>query len=192
VQWGLVVGFLIAQRVLSSVADAHPAWSPYIWTLLYCYIAFALMTWIAYPLFNLLLRLDRFGRLALDEDQTRGANWLGLCLFTALAYLVAALSLGAIGWYMLMPALVFGLLCVPVSAIWRCSQGWPRQVMLGVTLLMLVMGLVLCVPVDALPRRQIWSELLILLWLGIVEVFPYAFIGSQFLGSYLMSVQVRK
>lgn len=190
VQWGLIVGFLVAQQVLSRLADAFPAWSPYIWTLLYCYIAFALMTWIAYPLFNLLLRLDRFGRLALDEDQTRGANWLGLCLFTALLFLIAALASGIVSFYM--AALVFGVLCIPVSAIWRCEEGWPRFAMLGVAIVMLLMGLVLIIPVDELPRRQLWSELVILLWLGLVEIFPWVFIGSQFLAGYLMSVRVRK
>ena len=141
-------------------------------------------------IFNLLLRLDRFGRLALDEEETRGANWLGLCVFTAVMFLIGALASGFVPFYM--AALVFGILCVPVSAIWRCPLGWPRNVMLGVTVVMLLMGLILIYPVDLFPRRQLWSELLILLWLGIVEVFPWAFIGSQFLASYLMSVRVRK
>ena len=190
VQWGLIIGFLVAQQVLGQVAAAHPTWSPYIWTLLYCYIAFALMTWIAYPLFNLLLRLDKFGRHALDEEEIRGANWLGLSLFTALVFLIAALASGIAPFYM--AALVFGLLCIPVSAIWRCPRGWPRNVMLGVAVVLLMMGLVLIIPVDDLPRRQLWSALVILLWLSMVKVFPWAFIGSQFLAGYLMSVRVRK
>lgn len=190
VQWGLVIGFFFGNQVLQQVAKNNPALAPYIWAGIYCYVAFALMTWIAYPLFNLLLRLDRFGRHALDEDQTRGANWLGLSLLMAIIALIGALSTGIATLYM--AALVFGLLCIPVSSIWRCEEGWPRNVMLGVTVVMLLMGLVMIIPVDELPRRQLWSALLILLWVAICEVFPWVFIGSQFLAGYLMSVRVRK
>jgi len=35
-----------------------------IYGLLVAYMAFALLTWLADPLFNLLLRFSRFGRLA--------------------------------------------------------------------------------------------------------------------------------
>jgi len=45
------------------------------------YLIFLLMSWIAKPLFNLFLRLDKFGRLVLSEDEITASNWLGLCIF---------------------------------------------------------------------------------------------------------------
>ena len=190
VQWGLVIGFFFGNQVLQRVAAANPALAPYLWVLIGCYVAFAIMTWIAYPLFNLLLRLDRFGRFALEQDQTRGATWLGLCLLGAALSLVAFLATQLTAFIVL--AIVLGLLALPVSAIWRCERGWPRMTMVIVTLLLLFFGLLASFPIDLLPRRNLLSVLIALASHASVEVFMYGSIGSQFLAAYLMSVRVQK
>jgi hypothetical protein len=94
---------------------------------LYCYIAFVLMSWLASPLFNLLLRLNRFGRHALSPDQVRGANVLLVCLVVTLSWLAAAIWRGdAILWF---ATLLFAALSLPASGIFRSELGWPRITM---------------------------------------------------------------
>jgi hypothetical protein len=78
-------------------------------------------TWLAYPLFNLMLRLNRYGKHILTKDQKRGATSVGVCLLGALGLLAYGLIenneialLGAVvaGFYMLVLA---GLFIVPVG-----------------------------------------------------------------------------
>jgi DMSO reductase anchor subunit len=97
------------------------------------------MTWMASPFFNLLLRLNRFGRLALSREQTVASNWLGLCL------LVALLGLAGAGWrsardLSLMTAFVFGFLMIPVSMVYRCPAGGARWTMAGAAICLALAG----------------------------------------------------
>jgi len=123
-QWGVIIGAVVVTRLLPPIAPL--------------YIAFAVMTWVADPLFNLLLRLDRFGRLALSEEQVTASNWVGGCLLVALVTLIAGVVLGN-------PAVMFGALAVaalilPMAATFRTTIGWPR---LAMSLYTLVVGLVI-------------------------------------------------
>ena len=98
-----------------------------------------LLTWIARPFFNLLLRLDRFGRLALSPEQIVESNWVGALLLTAV--------LSLLGYFVfsqdppLVAAIVFGLLSVPVAAAFRIRPGWPRTAMMVYIGLMVILGL---------------------------------------------------
>lgn len=126
-QWGIVIGGYVGYRLLSEVAHDNPEIAPFILPLLILYFVFAILTWTAYPLFNLLLRMSRFGRLALSDEQITASNWFGGCLLCALAALALAFVPGfAIS---LLAALVFGFLVLPLSAIFTCARGWPRTAM---------------------------------------------------------------
>src|SRR5262249_45363590 len=67
VQWAIVLGGFFGYQLLAGVARRNPNLSPWLVPILVAYAVFALMTWIAAPLFNLLLRLDRYGRYALSR-----------------------------------------------------------------------------------------------------------------------------
>ncbi len=137
-QWGIIVGAYVGYRLLGILASSQPALAPWILPLQIAYIVFALMTWMASPFFDLVLRLNRFGRLVLTREQTSGSNWFGLCLACALASFGLWLWKGG-GW--LLGAIMFGLLLVPVSSIYRCTPGMPRRVMAGLSLALAGMGL---------------------------------------------------
>jgi tetratricopeptide (TPR) repeat protein len=126
-QWGVIVGGVVGYLVLLWVKQMYPSVAWYIWPVLLLYLAFGVLTWIADPLFNLLLRLDRNGRLALSAEQVRASNWVGLCLFTALLFTVAGASSGWID--LLIGGGLFGLLVLPIAGIFDCRAGWPRRVM---------------------------------------------------------------
>lgn len=126
-RWGVVIGGLVGYNVLRNVSRQNASLARWILPLLIAYAAFVLMTWLADPLFNLLLRLDRFGRHALSRDQVVAANWLGGCLLAALLMLGAWLFTGDFRW--LLGALFQALLVIPVTGTLRCERGWPRAVM---------------------------------------------------------------
>jgi hypothetical protein len=177
-QWGIIIGLYILNRVLRSIADAKPEFSIYITPILIAYALFALMTWISYPLFNLLLRLDRFGRYALNSDQRKGANLLGATLAIAILSLIAFFATG-IGSF-LGAAFVFGLLALPASAIYQIEAGWPRYVMIVAAVGVFLLGSPLMLPFET-PLDS-----------ALIRLLPMAIIGVQFLGIFLGKVQVRK
>ena len=84
-QWGIILGGYFGYRMLATVARKHEGVAPYAWALMIAYIGFAVMTWLADPLFNLLLRLNRFGRLALSRKQVVSSNCIGLLLLALAA-----------------------------------------------------------------------------------------------------------
>jgi len=134
VQWAIILGGYLGNQALRGLAQAQPRWAPWIWPLITTYVVFCLMTWISYPLFNLFLRLHPFGKYALSADQKRGANWVGACVFLALAFLVAWLGFGVplseLG------AITFGFLLLPLAGTLACHEGWPRRLMAAYTALL--------------------------------------------------------
>ncbi len=152
-RWGLIVGGYVGNRFLVKLANSSPALAPWIWPIVATYVAFCVMTWIAYPLFNLFLRLHPVGKYALSDDQRRGATWVGACLFLALACLV-----GWLGFHVPLTelgAIVFGFLLLPLSGTFGCSSGWPRRLMASYTGLLFL--------------SQLGIVALILFWTGTVD-----------------------
>ncbi len=138
-QFGIIVGGWFGNRILGSIAKANPELAPWILPVRILYVVFAILTWIADPLFNLLLRLNKFGKLALSREQIIASNWLGLSIAIALTSLVAYFASDpGIPW--LYAALVFGLLCLPIAGTAKCQAGWPRWAGIGLTLVLLAMG----------------------------------------------------
>src|SRR5207253_2445762 len=86
---------------------------------------FAYLTWTASPLFNLLLRLDPYGRLVLTREQIRASNLVGACLVCALVgldiYLLRDSDAG------LMAVVVFGLLPIAISGAFSRRRAGGRR-----------------------------------------------------------------
>lgn len=140
-RWGILLGGYFGSRLLAGVSKSNPDLAPWVLPIRVLYIAFALLTWLAHPIFNLLLFLHPYGRHALNKDQRGQATWVGLCLALALSTLGIWLASGRNGDY-LIPPLVFGLLAIPTSAIFICDKGWPRTTMMSITLALAAVGLV--------------------------------------------------
>jgi tetratricopeptide (TPR) repeat protein len=114
-RWGMVIGVYFLFRILSGMNRAIPALKPILTPILILYLLFVLLTWTAQPLFNLLLRFNRFGRLALSREEIMASNWVAFFVFLALLFALAGVILdysvlipGAIGAF---------LMIVPVSGI---------------------------------------------------------------------------
>ena len=108
-----------------------PVLKPFLSPLLTLVFAFLLMTWIASPLFNLLLRFNKFGRMALSRDQRVESNWIGL--FAALG------AIGMVGYFFRQNDLTFvtmnffGLLLLPLVVTFHLPAGRPRLLMGALT-----------------------------------------------------------
>jgi tetratricopeptide (TPR) repeat protein len=139
-QFGVVLGGYFGSRILAGAARTNPELKPWILPLQIIYITFALLTWIADPIFNLLLRVNRFGRLVLSREQVVSSNWIGSCLLLALVSVGAYFILGS--ELFLITAAVFGFLVLPLAGTFRCSVGWPRKAMAAYTITMAVAGIV--------------------------------------------------
>jgi hypothetical protein len=140
-QWGVIVGGYFLNRMLTGAAAGNPDLAPWVLPFRIVYVAFVLLTWTAEPLFNLLLRLNRFGRLALSREQIVESNWIGGVILLALLSLGACVVQGFDSPF-LMAAMVFGFLIIPVAGTFKTSLGWPRNVMWAYTVVLAALGLV--------------------------------------------------
>lgn len=134
-QWMVIIGVYFGSKILAGVAKAQPDLAPFLLPIRVLLMAFALLTWLADPLFNLALRMNPYGRLALNEDQRRSSKLVGLCII--LSALCVAFGL-IVGFSLPLIAAIFGfgLLSLPLSAIFNCRPGWPRRTMSIYTVVM--------------------------------------------------------
>jgi Tfp pilus assembly protein PilF len=183
-QWGLIIGFWILSRIMNSYAEANPWAAPFVRPIVYVYIAFAVMTWLSPHLFNLLLRLSKFGRHALSDDQRTASNWIGITLATAITLLVGGLVLrdGDVGF------IGFGLvlLALPLSGAFVCDKGWPRWIMFAVSgVLLLLLLLHLAAEKSFLALPPIIGE-------SAFYLFVFGVLSAQVLAMILASQRVQK
>jgi tetratricopeptide (TPR) repeat protein len=127
-RWLIIIGGYFGSQVLADLAHGNPEMAPFVNPVRIAYCTFALLTWLAVPVFDLSLFLHPVGRHALNREQRSRALLVGSCLLLALGFLVAGLVPGARGGHFL-SALVFGLLALPASAVHSCTEGWPRTAM---------------------------------------------------------------
>jgi tetratricopeptide (TPR) repeat protein len=142
-RWAVVIGLLVLQQVVASVARTSPELKPFLQPVLIGYLIFALTTWTAMPLTNLLLRLNRFGRLALSPDERLASNWIGGFVGAGLIGVVYGMvAPSPYDWPGWLGALSCVILLLPLSATFGCEPGWPRRVMAFYTLVMFVIAVV--------------------------------------------------
>jgi tetratricopeptide (TPR) repeat protein len=139
VQWGVIFGGFIAFRLIQGVARATPDIAPLAWVLIAAYLAFVYLTWSADTLFNLLLRLDRFGRLALSRNEMIASNLAGSTLLVGLL---------GLGWWAvagsasgLSLALWGVIMVIPIGGAFR-RAGSGRLILIAFTVILALLGLV--------------------------------------------------
>jgi Flp pilus assembly protein TadD len=126
--WGFIIGGYVLSKVLQSFAKSNPQWATYIWLVLGIYLIFCLMTWIAEPLFNLLLRWDPMGRIVLSQKQVQAANWFGGSLLLAMVCLVAWVFIAAESFLIL--AIVVAFMVIPISSSLGTEASRARKILL--------------------------------------------------------------
>lgn len=127
-QWGIIIGAYVGYEVALQTAQAAPKLAPILYPLVFLYLIFVYLTWTASPLFNLLLRLNRFGRYALSRQQRITSNWVGASLLLAV---VSAVVWAVTGEFAAEAATIYFLLMViALTGTFRRQEGWPRWVMM--------------------------------------------------------------
>jgi len=187
VRWGVIVGGFILQRILVSISDTYPAVAPYCLPLILAYAAFALLTWLGQPLFNLLLFTDKFGRRALSADQRLQAlSIAGILLAAAALAGATACWAGEWDWAGYESAIYLVLICIPASAVFWCKSGWPRRRMVLCTAALAVLALI---PAAVWLGASLWPNIPVppvKTALGLTnDYFIPGLIGSQFLAMWL-------
>jgi tetratricopeptide (TPR) repeat protein len=192
-QWGLVIGGFVGQRLLVSLSRSNPALRPFVLPIIVAYLLFVLLSWLADPMFNLMLRLNRFGRYALDRRQIWASNVLAALLLSAVTLTtIAILSDRAVNW--LIAAGVLVALTLPATACFRMPQGWPTLVMTAGTATLALVGLgavAFSVAADsatnldeATRHSRTFSTL--------IQFFFYGLLASQFGANYLATVRPQR
>lgn len=138
-QWIIIIGLVVLNRVLRGIAENNPDLAPFVWPVLGVLIGFVVLTWLAGPLFNLLLRLNRYGRHALSREQKLEANCVGICLLAA----VGALAYGLIDNHItgILLTIYFAVLLLPISGVFKAPWGWPRFVLATAAVILAGIGL---------------------------------------------------
>jgi tetratricopeptide (TPR) repeat protein len=91
------------------------------------------------PMFNLLLRMDPFGRHLLTKDQVRGTYVTLFSVGAVLFCIVGAIAARSVLFAYL--AFVFSLWSLVASAIYECRAVWHRSMITALTLCLLAVGL---------------------------------------------------
>ena len=86
-RWVVVLGFYFGYQLLRGAAAANPALQPYVAPILVAYLIFVVLTWVAQPMFNLLLRSTPMAAMRYRIHQVVASNWFG-------GFLAAAVVLG--------------------------------------------------------------------------------------------------
>lgn len=191
-QWAVVLGGYFGNSLLGDLQDSRPSLAPFILPVRVAYVVFVWLTWAAQPLFNLVLRLNRYGRLALSDAERGESTWVGACVAAGL--FCAALSpFVADSMLWLLGAGMFAFLVLPVTAPYKCPRGWPRAVMVAFALVMAAVGISAFgagVMVDTLPRSQArqWVP-----WLrGLATAYGIGIFACPWVTNALMLVRPRR
>ncbi len=154
-QWAVIIGLYVLFRLVREVARSNPAMAWVLYPVMGLYVVFVLMTWLGDPVFDSLLRLNRFGRLALTDERRRASNVL-LGAIVILGVTAGIIAYTGQWWWtatilLVTPVLLFA------TKIWQAPHGWPRLAMLGYLGAMLVLALT-CGSLFALEGGFVYGE----------------------------------
>lgn len=131
-QFIIMIAAFVLNNAIANYAVSHPQYAFYCFVFLYSYFGFVIMTWVAVPLFNLVLRTHPLGKYALNEEEISTSNWIGLCIFLAAGCAIGSLVTGNLGLRDI--AVHVALLVIPIIAVFSAPAGLYRTL---VTLLAL-------------------------------------------------------
>jgi tetratricopeptide (TPR) repeat protein len=178
-QTGLIIGGIVGQQVISNLARNHPSLAPFLYPVLFAYFGFVVLTWLAVPLMNLLLRLHPLGKHALSWEQRRSSEVTAALLLIGIG--ISAWALVVDSGELLLLGVVTLISMLPAINIFNCEAGWPRYAQVAMSLGLFAVGAVLV--------GRIYYEL------ARIEsffVFPVFAMMSQFLTHYFTRQRVRR
>jgi len=132
-QWIFIIGLIVGVRLLRELAKIVPVLAPVITPIIILYFIFVFLVWTSDPLFNLLLRLDKFGRLALSEEQVFASNVVGMLIGgSALSFIIFLVALNSTfidTSTPLLTSIFLGLMILPASGALAKKKGRGRKIL---------------------------------------------------------------
>lgn len=139
-RWVFIIGAYLGYRIFFKLAENYPDLAPFLYPFIALYIVFAFSSWIAKPVSNLFLRLHPLGKYALDEDEIKATNAVGL-LGAAAILTGTGGYLGGMGLLVLL-GLLMGVMLIPVSGMFNVHpRSRARRYLLYYALLLAAMAL---------------------------------------------------
>lgn len=142
---GVIFGGYFGLQVVRQVSNSNPELRPLLIPVIGLYFIFVFLTWAGPSLFDLILRLDRFGRLALSREEIVASNWVGGCVLLAIILAVIGLAGGeTIRTPVLIAAAQSLAMVIPVAGVFKFDPGKNRQILTiytAVLALLVVIGL---------------------------------------------------
>ncbi|MEO0895614.1 MAG: tetratricopeptide repeat protein [Bacteroidota bacterium] len=151
-RWLVVIGFYLLYRLVIEVAQSNPELAPFLMPVIILYVLFAFSSWLASPISNLFLRLHPKGKHALDKEEKLASSLVGGSFGISLVLLISFFILGnritsdlsiegETAW-ILLPALYFGFMSLPLSGMFNTRQGGRnRKILVGATIVLAIAGL---------------------------------------------------
>lgn len=125
----LMIGAYLLFRLLTDVAQRNPQWAPFIFPLLIAYVVFAVSSWLGNPLFNLVLFTNKFGRLALSNEE----RWTSLLVAGSLTISLLLLAASIVSPVCLFSSVGMLLATLPLSKVFSALPGQPRLTVIGLS-----------------------------------------------------------
>jgi tetratricopeptide (TPR) repeat protein len=133
--WGVLIAFIGS----GELAKIFPNVGPWVY---YPIAAVVLPFWVLLlvqnAVFNLLLRFDRLGRLALSEDEIAASNWTALCMLVAIGAGIAFLATSYFRYFALAIVALFSI--TAIEQTFASQPGKVRRMMLGYLALLALVG----------------------------------------------------
>jgi tetratricopeptide (TPR) repeat protein len=133
----ILVGYF-GSKFLRQLAKTYPDIAPYVLPVTILYSLFVLMTWLANPLFEMLLCFSRYGRYALSARQ-RGAAYALMATLSGTVLLVS-IGLAANSKPTWIAGLILAGLTIPLTTTIRAEPGWRRSVLIALTACLVLLG----------------------------------------------------
>ena len=153
-RWFVLLGLFFGARIARTVLRDNPSLWPVLGPALAIYGVFALSTWLADPLSNLLLRLNPFGRLVLNKSETLAANLVGACLATVVVAGLAGLLTSMAGFFVL--AIAAFLLLIPISGAFSGHGTRAWGTLRAALIVMAALAVVTVVLAFVVPDVAVW------------------------------------
>ncbi len=171
-QWGVILSFYFAMKLLRSIAKANEAWQPYLIPLIIVLAFLGISTWIMDPISNLFLRLNRFGKFLLDQNEKRSSNFVAIGLAVSVIGLVLYLLLSDDKFLTIAG---FGLaMMLPFSLMFSPSRY--KHAFLVYAVIMAITGLA------AISLTFSTGEI----FNGVTTIFIFGFVAFQWIANYLL------
>ena len=136
-QLALFIGIIVLLQVMVRLPDGGPLLLIGL-LLSLAYMMFVMTVWTASPLFDLLLRMSRFGRMVLTDDQKKDSNWMALGIVLVAILVSQPLMTG----FQLLDTIMYMFLMIAVGVTLSVPRTAKRNLAMGITGLLFAMAFV--------------------------------------------------